>query len=1789
MEKSSIWAVGSVVALSALTLAVAHRFTVEAPASMPTPFPLGSSLDRSDVTLSDGRTLSLRDGALSLAGKRIALSSPRRFASLTVMPTGQVLVWGGIDDEGRLVETGEWFEPSTGALVTTGRLGLPPRAAHTLNVLSDGTLAMTGGWGVGNVPAHDVALWRPLDRHLDLLAGDPAHVRMKSVASLLADGTLQIVGGVDEIGRPINEAWLFGRSEAITAVKPHGVVASLPTKDKSGASPIGPLALRFSEPVDVAGLGGTVSLLGPSGVVKTRVIGTEGGRLVFVQLPDELYPSARYTIFVQGLHTAKGDVVPYEAIGFTTKAARGGVVLAGEGHQPGTTAPDSAQPPIFVMAGAGKVAPCKPVDAFHLCRDKGQVKDGAFYPGQDNVATSDGGHWRLYRDRQMLPDTKQLEADLPKGSTALIGQVRQIDESPIANVEISVDGQKVRTDGQGVFVLQHVLAGRRELFVDGRPAGSANTEYGRFIVGADVTASTVNHMPFVMYLPRVLDRDKIALPSPTTRETVLTHPDMPGLELRIPAGAVFKDRDGKVLNEIAIVPTPVDHAPFPLPDNFPMYFTIQPGDAVVQGMTPEAAKGIQVVYPNYGKQKPADKADFWVYSAEKGWDMYGTGHVSGDASQLVADKETRLVWALGAGASTNPPQEDNGKKPNNKCAADPVDLKTGQFLKRWQDLSVADVMPLSIDRTATNLAAVGSPFGRGTGTALNLTLSAQQGFDTPRLVLACGEAIEFHLVSGQAVWPLVGTVWRHSDTQSVFYGATLQFLNDSTAEGAHWIVTLKDGSQYWFNRHAPNNLYRRVDRAGNVTQYLYNGGLLSQIVSPNGRTIDIGFTSNNVIGKVSDQLGRTVHYEYASFSGTQSALDGWMLKRVTYPDGTSEEYTHRMVDGVQAWLIESIKDRSGTVQFTNQFETKVSGVVTGQVYTDGSSTSIAYERGGADNSIMAATVTDQNGHKERTEFDPVSGYPIAETLAYGTPLAQTRRTERSAAGQVLSRTDIAGRKTNYQYDTNGNVTAVTRMAGTSDESTVRYTYTNDARIASMTDALGNKTEVAYEGACASILTDATGRSVHFTCNGAGRLTSVSNDAGSTYQLGYSGGDLISITDPLGSVTHFVYDVVGRRVATIAADGSVTQSAFDSNDRIISLVDGDGKMSHFDYDSMGDLIKASLPNGSELTFDFDNMGHRVSSADALGREEKFGYDAKGNLTSFEDRKRQVTTITYNELDLPTLKTFADGSGISYTYGTNNRPVEALDTSGGRLAWAYDLYDHVSSETTPQGSISYTYDFAGRRTGMSTSDGQSLAYDYDAGNRLLAIRNGQGAYRFDYDISGRRSSLSFPNGVSARYSYDAAGSLVDLSYRDSSNTVLSESSYSYDSVGRRLVQGGNVGTMILPGATASDHQFDLANRVTVGNAASYAYDENGNLTSDGARTFTWNARNQLVKVSSGGSDLLAFGYDALGRRITKTSDVTKIYRYDGLSEVAETVGGKTFLLITGDSVDEKLSRTDGSTSEYYLADALGSSVALTDSQGRVSTRYGYDAYGKTQGIGTSTENRYLYTGRELDDDDLYYYRSRYYVPSEGRFLSEDSLGLLSGQLNNYQYVGSAPTTYTDPSGHCPTCLVGAIVGGLIGGVTGYISDGWRGAAAGALAGTVTGALGGLIGPAAGAIGNSIAGSIGAALARGGATAAYGALSGAAGTIAGNLSANKPAMKRAGYGATLGALAPLMSGEAGVAAAGDIGLGLAGESVFGGLSGVIGGIGGVLDPLGDCAESEPQAPPPPDNHFPWASMNF
>ncbi len=116
---------------------------------------------------------------------------------------------------------------------------------------------------------------------------------------------------------------------------------------------------------------------------------------------------------------------------------------------------------------------------------------------------------------------------------------------------------------------------------------------------------------------------------------------------------------------------------------------------------------------------------------------------------------------------------------------------------------------------------------------------------------------------------------------------------------------------------------------------------------------------------------------------------------------------------------------------------------------------------------------------------------------------------------------------------------------------------------------------------------------------------------------------------------------------------------------------------------------------------------------------------------------------------------------------------------------------------------------------------------------------------------------------------------------------------------------------------------------------------------------------------------------------------------------------------------LSKQSGGETRYYHTDSLGSSTLVTDTEGKVVYRSDYEPFGDS--LHTSGEERYTYTGKELDDSTgLYYSGARYYDSSIGRFISSDPLsGNLynSQRLNRYTYVLNNPMVYTDPSGAEP----------------------------------------------------------------------------------------------------------------------------------------------------------------------------
>ena len=104
------------------------------------------------------------------------------------------------------------------------------------------------------------------------------------------------------------------------------------------------------------------------------------------------------------------------------------------------------------------------------------------------------------------------------------------------------------------------------------------------------------------------------------------------------------------------------------------------------------------------------------------------------------------------------------------------------------------------------------------------------------------------------------------------------------------------------------------------------------------------------------------------------------------------------------------------------------------------------------------------------------------------------------------------------------------------------------------------------------------------------------------------------------------------------------------------------------------------------------------------------------------------------------------------------------------------------------------------------------------------------------------------------------------------------------------------------------------------------------------------------------------------------------------------------------------------KWYVYDGLGSVVGEVDASGSLTSSPQYDVYGAVRGNAGTASSRQGFVGGlgHVSDAEtgLVYMRARYYDPSNGRFVSEDS----GRQGSNWLvYCGNNPVNSVDLNGH------------------------------------------------------------------------------------------------------------------------------------------------------------------------------
>ncbi len=193
-------------------------------------------------------------------------------------------------------------------------------------------------------------------------------------------------------------------------------------------------------------------------------------------------------------------------------------------------------------------------------------------------------------------------------------------------------------------------------------------------------------------------------------------------------------------------------------------------------------------------------------------------------------------------------------------------------------------------------------------------------------------------------------------------------------------------------------------------------------------------------------------------------------------------------------------------------------------------------------------------------------------------------------------------------------------------------------------------------------------------------------------------------------------------------------------------------------------------------------------------------------------------------------------LTYGYDSAGRLQTITDWASRISTFAYDDAGRIASLARPGGLLTELgYDDADRPTSaVTTRNGNpvlSLAYGYDAAGNLTSFTDDTGTSAFGYDELDRLISAAYPGGQSYAYAYDPVGNITSLT------TPAGTQAFSYDPADRLTTVG-------------------------------YSYDDNGALTADPTRTYTYDALGRLTQVGVGGATT-AYTLDGDGNRWAETT--------------------------------------------------------------------------------------------------------------------------------------------------------------------------------------------------------------------------------------------------------------------------------------------------------------------------------
>ena len=488
---------------------------------------------------------------------------------------------------------------------------------------------------------------------------------------------------------------------------------------------------------------------------------------------------------------------------------------------------------------------------------------------------------------------------------------------------------------------------------------------------------------------------------------------------------------------------------------------------------------------------------------------------------------------------------------------------------------------------------------------------------------------------------------------------------------------------------------------------------------------------------------------------------------------------------------------------------------------------------------------------------------------------------------------------------------------------------------------------------------------------AGLVLSTGDPKGSTVAYTYdANGNQRRVIDALGLKTETAYDRLGRPVAqTEYSDsypaGLVKSFTFDSMNRVLTQTDPVANSSLLGSTRQPRTTYTYNPNGSvssvvasdvtnrdaarTVSYAYDNADRIVAEHNPTGGVSSTAYDAAGNVATKTTPLGVVTAYSYsdrNELLSTTVKSFVDDP-IAGSTARNLQTEARVYDAAGRLDRSMDAVGRTTQyqyfeDDSPAKVILLNY----REANGSVRNVTQHSYSYDAAGNQSQVVNGNGLQTIN-------NAFNAANEIT-RTTLDPGGLNRTLDYLHDGNGNVARTTVAQGSSWRQTWTYYNAANQLT--------QTNVVN--TGGNLiTTYGYDKRGLLTG------VYDPRaNVSGNVASNYKSSIA--YDELRRPVTATSPPVATDNYGQATVTSPLTSSTGYDTFGNPVVTQGPISANGKTSVVY--DALNRVTSMSQATNccggtSVTTSNSYDADGNTKTtvdqLGKTTSFDYDKLGRAV----------------------------------------------------------------------------------------------------------------------------------------------------------------------------------------------------------------------------------